>query len=100
MRRGDGAEDPPHTEAPYNFGVSSRAYDWTWGRKGVCYYCAHCAFVNEQLGIDTYGHPIRITEYPEERSQQCRWIIYKSVDDIPEEYYTRVGRSKPARQAL
>jgi len=98
MRRGDPAGgDPPHTEAPYNFGVSSKAYDWTWGRTGVCYYCAHCAFVNEQLGIDTYGHPIRITEYPESRDDKCRWIIYKNVDDIPEEYYTRVGRSKPVR---
>lgn len=100
MRRGDPAGgDPPHTEAPYNFGVSAQAHDWTWSRAGVCYYCAHCAFVNEQLGIDTYGHPIRVTEYPEDREQKCRWIIYKSVDDIPEEYYTRVGRRKPARSA-
>lgn len=100
MRRGDATNaDPPHTDAPYNFGVSQKAYDWTWGRSGVCYYCAHCAFVNEQLGIDTYGHPIRITDYPDSRDQPCRWIIYKNVDDIPEEYYTRVGRSKPGRAA-
>ena len=98
MRRGDVASgDPPHTDDPYNFGVSQRSYDWTWGRSGVCYYCAHCSFVNEQLGIDTYGHPIRITEYPDDRNNPCRWIIYKNVDDIPAEYYTRVGRVKPAR---
>jgi hypothetical protein len=98
MRRGDSARgDPPRTEAPYSFGVSSRGHDWTWGQAGVCYYCAHCAIVNEQLAIDTYGHPIRVTEYPRDPGHPCRWIIYKNVSDIPEEYYERVGRAKPGR---
>jgi hypothetical protein len=96
MRRGDPLKgDPPRTDAPYNFGVSSRPHDWTWGQTGVCYYCAHCAIVNEQLAIDTYGDPIRVTDYPRDPNHPCRWIIYKNVEDIPEEYYTRVGRRKP-----
>ena len=28
----------------------------------------------------------------------CRWFFYKDLDDVPEEYYTRIGARKPARQ--
>ena len=75
------------------------AHDWTWGKKGVCLYCAHCSLVNEILPIEHYGKPGRVTEYPENPGDPCVWYIYKNPDDIPEEFYTRIGKTKPPRRA-
>ena len=45
--------------------ISRQAWPWTWGKEKVCLYCAHCAMVNEVMAIEAYGHPMRVTEYPE-----------------------------------
>lgn len=74
------------------------AHPWTWGKKGVCLYCSHCSMVNEILPIENFGYPNRITEYPANPGDPCTWYIYKNPDDIPEEYYTRIGKSKPPRR--
>jgi hypothetical protein len=79
-------------------GVTKEAHDWSWGRKGVCLYCSHCSLVNEILPIEHFGYPNRITEYPEKPGDPCVWYIYKNPDDIPEEYYRRIGKSKPPRK--
>ncbi len=81
---------------PQLFGFSKEAHPWTWGKKGVCHYCAHCALVNEVMSIENYGHPMRITEYPEKAEDPCIWYIYKDPKDIPAEYYERVGKEPPA----
>jgi hypothetical protein len=39
---------------------------------------------------------MRLTEYPENPGDPCRWIIYKDLDGFPEEAYTLVGKSKGA----
>lgn len=75
---------------------AQEAHDWTWGKKGVCLYCSHCALVNEILPIEHYGYPNRITQYPEKPGDPCVWYIYKNPDDIPEEFYTRIGKKKPS----
>lgn len=80
---------------PELFGFSSAPRDWTWGRERVCHYCGHCAFVNEILAIENYGHPMRVTEYPDDASQPCIWYIYKDPKNIPAEYYERVGKPAP-----
>lgn len=71
------------------------AHPWTWGKKNVCLYCSHCSLVNEILPIENFGYPNRITEYPENPGDPCTWYIYKNPDDIPEQYYTRIGKTKP-----
>lgn len=71
------------------------AHPWTWGKRGVCLYCAHCSLVNEILPVEHFGYPNRITEYPENPGDPCTWYIYKNPDDIPEEYYRRIGKTKP-----
>lgn len=81
---------------PQLYGFSQEAHPWTWGREGVCYYCAHCAMVNEVMAIENYGHPMRITEYPKKAEDPCVWYIYKDPKDIPAEYYERVGKEAPA----
>lgn len=75
---------------------AKEAHPWTWGKKGVCLYCSHCSLVNEILPIENFGYPNRITEYPENPGDPCTWYIYKDPDDIPEEYYHRIGKTKPA----
>jgi len=78
--------------------VAKEAHPWTWGKKGVCLYCSHCSLVNEILPLENFGYPNRITEYPENPGDPCTWYIYKDPDDIPEEYYTRIGKTKPPRR--
>ena len=77
------------------FGFSDGPQDWTWGKERVCHYCGHCAFVNEILAIENYGHPMRITEYSGDPDGSCTWYIYKDPRDIPAEYYERVGKPAP-----
>lgn len=81
---------------PQHFGYSQEAHPWTWGKKNVCYYCSHCTMVNEVMAIEHYGHPMRITEYPEDPNSPCVWKIYKDPKNIPAEYYERVGKTAPA----
>lgn len=81
---------------PESFGYTGKAHPWTWGKEKVCYYRAHCSFVNEILPIESFGHPMRITEYPKDPSDPCVWYIYKDPAKIPAEYYERVGKSAPA----
>jgi hypothetical protein len=90
--RVEGGQEP----RPDLFGYSKEAHAWTWGKKKVCYYCAHCSMVNEIMAIENYGHPMRVTEYPEDTPGPCTWYIYKDPKDIPAEYYERVGKPAPA----
>lgn len=80
---------------PELFGYSKQAQSWTWGKERVCYYCTHCAMVNEVMAIENYGHPMRVTEYPADATSPCVWYIYKDPRKIPAEYYERVGKSAP-----
>ena len=97
MRRSDPERgQTPRTEPPFSFAVTEEAHDWSWGRKGVCLYCAHCAVVNEILPIESLGTPMRMTENPENPEDQCRWTIYKSPDAVPDWVYERVGKQPPS----
>lgn len=80
---------------PDLFGFSKKPGPLTWGKDKVCYYCAHCAMVNEIMAIENYGHPMRVTEYPEKAEDACIWYIYKDPKNIPGEYYERVGKKAP-----
>ena len=42
------------------------------------------------------GHPLWVTGYDPDHARPCFWHFYKRAEDIPESYYTRVGRRKPA----
>lgn len=96
MRRGDPERGQvPRTDAPYRFGVTHEAHDWSWGRRGVCLYCAHCAVVNEILPIEATGAPMRVVDHPENPGEPCRWTIYKSPEAAPDEAYSRVGKERP-----
>ena len=98
MRRGDPTMGSgSRLEAPYHFLNVAGAYDWTWNRHGVCAYCAHCAVVNQILPIEGLGRPMRLTQYPENADDPCRWIIYKDRNNFPDEAYTSVGKTRGGR---
>ncbi len=95
MRRGDPVDGTPsRLGPPYDFGATQEAHDWSWGQRGVPYYCVHCA-LNEILPMEWGGHPLWVTAYDADAAKPCAWHFYKRAEDIPEEYYTRVGRRKP-----
>lgn len=96
MRRCDEVTgSPPRSESPYRFGFTARPWPWSWGRAGICYYCAHCAVVNEILPIEGHGYPMRVTQHPEDPRGPCRWVIYKDPGKVPAEAYLRVGKNPP-----
>ena len=96
MRRGDPVDGTPsRLGAPYHFGTTKAPHDWSWGRTDVPYYCTHCA-MNEIMPMEFGGHPLWVTDFDPDASRPCQWQFYKRAEDIPEAYYTRVGRSKPA----
>jgi len=96
MRRGDPNDGTPsRLDPPYEFGATTEAHDWSWGRKGVPYYCAHCC-INETLPTEWGGHPLWVTGYDPDPAKPCAWYFYKHADDIPAEYYERIGHKKPA----
>jgi hypothetical protein len=96
MRRGDAKWGrPSRTAPPYNFVNIEGAYPWTWNRKGVCAYCAHCAVALQIVPIERLGYPLRVVEYPDDPNSVCRWIIYKDRKWIPPEAYAVVGHAAP-----
>jgi len=69
----------------------------TWQHKDFPIYCVHCP-VMELLAIDKSGGylgVVRDESYPIE-SGLCKFVLYKNPDDIPEKYYKRIGKKKPA----
>jgi hypothetical protein len=102
--RGDWIEGTPsRMEPPYGWTVTEEPHTWTHGQKGVCLYCAHCVILMEEMPMDRFGYPVRVIDpptYPDTNPdpnvrQKCQWQMFKDPTQVPEEYYTRVGRTKP-----
>lgn len=74
-------------------GVTKKAYPWSWGKKGVAYYCAHCCMMLEILPIEIRGYPLCVVEYPEKAEDHCVTLFYKKPELIPDEYFIRVGKT-------
>ena len=103
--RGDWIErTPARMEAPYNWAVTQEKHSWNHYTPGVCLYCSHCIVLMEEMPIDRFGYPVRVIDpptYPDtnpdpDARQQCQWQMFKDPTKVPEEYYARVGRTKPA----
>jgi hypothetical protein len=96
MRRGHELSGEPRTEPPWNLGTTKQAHDWSWGREGVPYYCVHCCVVHELMTAEWGdGYPLWVTDFDPDPAQPTRWYVYKDPKQIPEEFFTRVGRVKP-----
>jgi len=68
----------------------------TWGMKDFPIYCVHCP-VTEMLEIESTGDFgwARIVSEPIYQGS-CQFAFYKNPADIPEEFYARIGKKKPA----
>ena len=68
----------------------------TWGMKDFPIYCVHCP-VMEMLAIENTGEfqPVHLATDPM-RHGFCHFAFYKDPADIPEKYYQRLGKEKPA----
>jgi hypothetical protein len=101
--RGDTIEGtPPRMEPPYGWKVTEEPQTWNHFTPGVCLYCVHCIVLMEEMPMDRFGYPVRVIDpptYPDADPggppQKCQWQMFKDPTNVPEEYYTRVGRTKP-----
>jgi hypothetical protein len=71
--------------------------DITFNTAGYPIYCLHCPLFNMNA-VDDFGDFIFLNNPPQKDGSYCQFIFYKDKADIPEEYYTRLGRKKPAAQ--
>jgi len=68
----------------------------TWGMKDFPIYCVHCP-VMEMLDIENTGNFGSVHFVSEPLCQEsCRFVFYKNPRDIPEKFYSRIGKNKPA----
>lgn len=103
--RGDAIEGtPPRMEEPYSWEVAKEPASWNHYTPGVCLYCAHCVVLMEEIPMDRFGYPVRTVTPPiygqreaDGSLTKCTWEMFKDPTAVPEEYYERVGRSKPER---
>jgi hypothetical protein len=69
----------------------------TWGMTDLPIYCVHCP-VTEMLALEGSGNFRSVKDVPVNKPKDafCKYHIYKDPADIPEEYYTRIGKKKPS----
>ena len=89
----------PLTEPPWNYKVTTEAHPVAWGKVGVPHVCMRCCVHFEMAAVARTGYLTTVIERPADANDpSCRWFFYKDLDAVPEEYYTRIGARKPARQ--
>ena len=69
----------------------------TFGRDSLWVYCAHCSVNNEIQAVETTGRLTTVEFPPERAGEPCVHHVYRRPQDIPEEIYVRIGKSKPGR---
>jgi hypothetical protein len=66
----------------------------TFNRDELPVYCAHCSVHNEMQAIEWGDTPTSIEFPPTKAGEPCVHHVYKDVDAIPDEMYSRVGLRK------
>lgn len=82
------------------FATLKEKHPITWGLGNLPVYCCHCP-VTEMLELEK-GRSLRWVHPTGEDGQSvgpdCEYWLYKNVEDIPEEYYTRLGKKRPEKK--
>jgi hypothetical protein len=67
----------------------------TWGQKDFPMYCVHCP-VMEMMDVENSGelNTAHFITDPIGKGH-CTFVLYKNNQDIPEEFYQRIGKKKP-----
>lgn len=77
---------------PTNLGKVEKSHNWTWGKKDVSYYCAHCCR-HELSHLESGAKaPYWIVESPEDRNGVCVWYVYKDPNKVPKKYINRLKK--------
>lgn len=69
----------------------------TFSRDGLPVYCAHCSVNNEMQAAERDGHLTIVEQPPQRPGEPCLHHLYRRREDIPEEAYVRIGRTRPDR---
>ncbi|MHB8504133.1 MAG: hypothetical protein ACYDEN_00170 [Acidimicrobiales bacterium] len=72
---------------------TAEPHPWSWGRAGVCLYCAHCCLLQERVPIQRFGVPVRVIEppqWPPDGDGRCTWYVYRDPSLVPAEVYARL----------
>ncbi|MFH1030985.1 MAG: hypothetical protein V1767_00210 [Chloroflexota bacterium] len=89
----------PAIGPPRNLGVMKVAHPVAWGKVGVPHICTRCGVHFEANTLAHTGYLTTVIERAANATDPtCRWYFYKDLDDVPEEYYNRIGAKKPAPQ--
>lgn len=84
-----------HYEAPRNNAVVQGPGALTYGRKELPIYCCHEPAMELVSALKT-GVPLFIVDPPEDVGiSPCRVYVYKDPAEIPNQYYERLGLTKP-----
>ncbi len=79
-------------------GKVKEAHNITWQQKDFPLYCVHCPVMEaldiENTGDFTFCHFISDPIGKED----CQFVFYKDRANIPEEFYTRIGKTKPVKK--
>ena len=72
------------------------AHRITWGMENFPLYCVHCPIM-EMLQIENTGDfgATHIVAQPIHHGA-CQFTFYKDSANIPEEFYTRIGKKRPS----
>ncbi len=92
-------------EPPYDWKVTEEKHSWNHYTPGVCLYCAHCIILMEEMPMDRFGYPVRVIDPPvydadtrrpsASAARSASGRCSRTRPRCPEEYYERVGRTKP-----
>jgi len=83
---------------PCNFTMIQKPHLMTWGMTNFPIYCTHAPII-ERVAIERLGYLPQVTVPAETVGQiSCTYCVYKDIDDIPEKFYTRVGKKKPKKK--
>ena len=67
----------------------------TYGFENMPVYCVHCPAI-ELMTVEATGELDMVRLIKEDRKHgECHFGFYKNAKDIPEELYTRIGKTKP-----
>ncbi len=76
-------------------GCCGKGHPITAGGENFPVYCTH-APIGEMCVNDFGQPPIYQQDYPEQVGPcSCVFNVYKNKEDIPEEYFTRIGKKRP-----
>jgi hypothetical protein len=87
----------------YNSGTGlvriTHPHNITWQQPDFPIYCVHCPIMGA-LTFERDGDFSFVKTFQETAAgSRCQYHFYKNPQDIPEEFYTRIGKQRPSQDA-